>query len=121
MAKWDRIHAIRDDVNKSLETARAAKVIGKSLEAEVELHCDGELYDFASSVQEMLPDVFIVSKVDLVKDTAGKDTGVVEGLSVTVKVAGGAKCERCWVHSDTVGQNPAHPTLCARCAAIVEE
>lgn len=56
-------HAIRDDVNKSLETARAAKVIGKSLEAEVELHCDGELYDFASSVQEMLPDVFIVSKV----------------------------------------------------------
>ena len=121
MAKWDRIHAIRDDVNKSLETARAAKVIGKSLEAEVELHCDGELYDFVTSVQEMLPDVFIVSKVDLVKDTAGKDTGVVEGLSVTVKVAGGAKCERCWVHSDTVGQNPAHPTLCARCAAIVEE
>lgn len=119
MGKWDRIHAIRDDVNKSLETARAAKVIGKSLEAEVELHCEGELYDFAASVQELLPSVFIVSKVDLVKDTAGADTGAVEGLSVTVKVAGGAKCERCWIHSETVGQDAAHPTLCARCAAIV--
>ena len=80
MGKWDRIHAIRDDVNKSLETARAAKVIGKSLEAEVELHCEGELYDFAASVQELLPSVFIVSKVDLVKDTAGADNGAGECL-----------------------------------------
>ena len=78
------------------------------------------MYDFADSVKDLLPSVFIVSKVDLVKDAAGQDTGLVEGLSVTVKVAGGAKCERCWVHSETVGQDAAHPTLCARCAAIVE-
>ncbi|MEG1448705.1 MAG: isoleucine--tRNA ligase, partial [Oscillospiraceae bacterium] len=49
MAKWDRIHAIRDDVNKALELARGDKTIGKSLEAKVTLHATGELYDFITS------------------------------------------------------------------------
>ncbi|WP_444318056.1 zinc finger domain-containing protein, partial [Megasphaera sp.] len=30
-------------------------------------------------------------------------------------------CERCWIHSDTVGSDPNHPTLCARCAAVLSE
>ena len=40
---------VRDDVLGALEAARAAKTIGKSLEAKVSLHCDGELYDFLAS------------------------------------------------------------------------
>ena len=43
-----------------------------------------------------------------------------EDLKVTVKPAAGHKCERCWVYSDTVGQDPEHPTLCTRCAAVVK-
>ena len=120
-ARWDRIHALRDDVQKALELSRKEKVIGKSLEASVTLYCGGELYDFVKSVEEELKTVFIVSHVDVIKGGEGAIQGEVEGFSVTVGKAGGQKCERCWVYSDTVGADPEHPTLCARCAAIVRE
>ena len=51
--KWDRLHAVRDDVNKALENARNEKLIGKSLEAAVTLCCDGELYEFLSAQQNL--------------------------------------------------------------------
>ena len=43
-----------------------------------------------------------------------------EDLKVAVKAAEGHKCERCWIYSDTVGQDAEHPTLCARCAEAVK-
>lgn len=120
MEKWDRIHAIRDDVNKALEILRANKTIGKSLEAKVNLTCDGELYDFVASVKENLPEIFIVSQVELSRGNSGEFTGDVEGLYVTIEAAKGKKCERCWVYSDTVGADPEHSELCARCASVVK-
>ncbi len=121
MEKWDRIHAIRDDANKALELARAAKEIGKSLEAKVVLHCDGELYDFVQGILPELTTLFIVSQVELVRGGQGQFTGEVEGLSITTAKAAGEKCERCWVYSETVGQNSEHATLCSRCAEVVQK
>ena len=121
MAKWDRIHAVRDDVNKALELARAGKVIGKSLEAKVILHCTGELMDFVKSIHADLPTLFIVSAVELTEDGEGQNKGEVEGLSVDVVAAEGEKCERCWIYSDTVGKDHDHPTLCARCAQVLAQ
>jgi len=119
MAKWERIHLLRDDVNKALEAARAAKIIGKSLEAKVTLTCEGELYDFVNSVSDMLPTVFIVSDVELRKGAAEAAEDTAAGISVQVAKASGEKCERCWMYSETVGTNPDHPTLCARCASVI--
>ena len=34
--------------------------------------------------------------------------------------AQGEKCERCWCFSKYVGTNHAHPTLCKRCADVIE-
>lgn len=118
--KWDSIIAISADVKKVLEEARTAKLIGSSLEAAVTLHCDGDLYDFAAPLATELADIFIVSKVYVTKETGGT-RGEVEGLSVSVAHAGGEKCERCWQYRDTVGNDAAHPTICARCAAVVSE
>ena len=121
-AKWDRIHAIRDDVNKALELARADKVIGKSLEACVVLTCDGELYDFAESIKDSLAQIFIVSDVKLIKGEGTSVEGAyVEGLGVSVEKAEGEKCERCWMYSKTVGENAEHPTLCKRCADVLNK
>ena len=120
MQKWDRIHAVRDDVLKALELARNAKMIGKSLEAQVTLHCNDELFAFLSSVEKELAPVFIVSQVKLEQGGQGEFTGDLDGLSVTVSKAEGELCPRCWAYSHTVGADPKHPTLCARCAGIVD-
>ena len=82
MAKWERLHAVRDDVNKALEIARGEKTIGKSLEAKVILHCDQELLGFLHSVEELLPTVFIVSGVQLTGEGEGSYVGETAGLSV---------------------------------------
>nr|WP_317411956.1 isoleucine--tRNA ligase [uncultured Solibaculum sp.] len=120
LARWERIHAIREDVKKALELARNQKVVGSSLDAHVTLYCEGELYDFAKSVEQELPDIFIVSQLTIEKGGKGEFDAEMEGLSVTVAKATGEKCDRCWAYSDTVGQDEKHPTLCVRCASIVE-
>ena len=39
----------------------------------------------------------------------------IEGLTIAVAKAPGEKCERCWMHATTVGEQAEHPTVCARC------
>ncbi|MFR1587535.1 isoleucine--tRNA ligase [Eubacterium sp.] len=120
IAKWDRIHEIRTDVQKALELARNEKVIGKPLEAKVTLYADGELADFLKSELKSLPEIFITSAVEIA-DGEGEFKGDVKGLSITVNKADGEKCERCWKFSDTVGQDSEHPTLCAHCAETMKQ
>ena len=112
MEKWEKIDELRDIANKALEEARGQKLIGKSLEAKVTLNCGRDWYDFAKSVEGDLVSAFIVSAVAVEKSEF-------DGVDVKVEVAPGEKCERCWIHSDTVGKCEKHPTLCARCAEIV--
>ncbi len=120
-AKWEKIHAIRDHVNKALELARNEKIIGKSLEAKITLKCEGELYEFVNAHKDYLPEVCIVSAVEVKNETANvPDDAVVEGLEAIVEKASGEKCERCWMYSESVGTNHEHPTLCSRCADVLK-
>ena len=119
MARWAKIVALREDVKKVLETARAEKVIGASLDASVELYAEGADYDFLAEVLPMLKSVFIVSNVTLKNGKGGSYTGT-EGVGITALHAEGEKCERCWSYSETVGQDAEHKTLCARCAAVIK-
>ena len=121
VAKWDRIHQIRDDVKKALELARNDKVIGASLDAKVRLYCTGELYDFARSVESELASVLIVSGAEVLREGKGTfDGGELAGLTITVSHADGQKCARCWCYSDTVGTDPEHPDICGRCAGVLQ-
>ncbi len=108
MEKWERLHAIRDDVNKALE----AKVV---------LHCGEEACRFLAGEEKLLPTIFIVSEVALTQEGSGAFSGEVEGITVDVSAAQGEKCQRCGMQSETVGKDEKHPTLCARCAAILSE
>ena len=49
-AKWEQIMAVRDDVKKALEQARADKTIGASLEAKGVLHCSDAVYDLLNAI-----------------------------------------------------------------------
>jgi len=112
ISNWDKIHELRDIVKKHLEVAVKDKMIKSSLEASVTLKASGTELEFIKSVENELVAAFIVSEV-LIEEADGE-------LSVTVTKAEGEKCERCWCFSKTVGENTTHPTLCARCAAVIE-
>ena len=114
-AKWAKIIAVRDDVKKVLEQARADKIIGSSLEAAVTLHCSDEMYDFLNAIpMDELADLMIVSHVDLVKGEGGVK-GLTEGLGMSVAHAAGNKCLRCWKFDTAVGEDG----LCPRCAKVL--
>lgn len=115
IAKWDLIYQTRMDVNKVLEEKRNEKLIGKSLEAAVTIAAaDDSAYEILSANSKLLETVFIVSSVKVIRSDIGETV-------YTVTKAEGEKCERCWIYSTSVGTNAAHPTLCARCADVVEE
>ena len=116
-AKWARIMAIRDDVKKVLEQARADKTIGSALEAGLTLYCSKEVYDFLNAIpMDELADLFIVSHVDLVEGEGGVK-GLVEGLGVAAAHAAGNKCLRCWKYEPSVGEDG----LCPRCAKVLKQ
>ena len=111
-AKWDRIHELRDTVKKSLETVIKDKTIRTSLEAAVTLKASGEEYEFINSIKDELATIFIASQVVV-------ENADVSELTVEVAKASGEKCERCWAFSETVGTDTVHPTICKRCADIL--
>ena len=114
-AKWAKIIAVRDDVKKVLEQARADKIIGSSLEAAVTLYCSDEMYDFLNAIpMDELADLMIVSHVDLVKGEGGV-RGLTEGLGMSVAHAAGNKSLRCWKFDTAVGEDG----LCPRCAKVL--
>ena len=112
-AKWDKLLEVRDDVNKALEESRNEKVIGKSLEAAVEIYSnDGEVVELLNSVDN-LHQLFIVSSVEV-----KENDGVAYDLA-TVKVtkAEGHRCERCWNIVEEVNEEG----LCPRCVSILNK
>ena len=113
-ANWDRLMEVRDSVLKILETARNEKLIGASLEARVSLAAGDDLFPLLQEYGRELPDLFIVSQVELARSADGS-------LGVRVERAAGAKCERCWKYTTDIGSNAGYPTICAPCAAAVEE
>ncbi len=120
--KWSFIERVRETVNKALENARNAKIIGKSLEAKVIIHCHENQVDIFEKDKQDLTTALIVSEVVFVGDRDAKDVEI-NGITVSnieVVKAEGEKCERCWCYSKYVGTNHEHPTLCQRCVTAVE-
>jgi isoleucyl-tRNA synthetase len=111
LAKWDRIRAVREAVNKDIETLRATGQVGASLQAEVTLTVPAEEHALLSSLGVDLKFVFITSAITLVAGGA---------QSIVVTASNGTKCERCWHYVSDVGSNAAHPTICGRCVSNLE-
>ena len=117
MEKWATVMKLRQDVNGVLEKARADKRIGKALEARVTLETSDESLK-AACTDVNLAEVCIVSACDwaAAEDGAEVGTGVnFPALTIGVSEAKGAKCPRCWMHSESANEEG----LCPRCAAVV--
>ena len=111
LERWERLAAIREEVNRALELSRAAKAIGSSLEAHVRIDGPEDTLAFLRSFGADLRFLLITSGVSL--------GSAAEALSVTVRKADGVKCQRCWNYTTDVGDDPDWPAICARCAAAV--
>lgn len=124
MKRWDSVLAVRRVAARALERARNDKVIGSSQEAAVAIEATGEIEKALAHFDSNLADFFIVSQAEIVASIDANDWTVVEAggdVRVGVAKAQGDKCERCWRYTPEVGENEAHPTLCARCAQVVTE
>ena len=125
---YESLFRIRDDVMKALETARADKVIGKSLDADLVIYADGENYALLDSFRAELPTLFIVSAVHLNRGDGSAPNALCSesGLAVKVQPAAGERCDRCWNYSTECtqdeaaeGEESAH--VCPRCAAVLRQ
>lgn len=119
MARWDTLIGLRNDVNAVLEDLRSAKVIGKSLEAQVTLFPDGkEAIDTISSLRGLdLAELFIVSGITIasIEPINAKHGTTYSNILISANEAPGVKCPRCWAHS----MSPNQDGLCPRCAEVV--
>ena len=69
----------------------------------------------------VLPTCLLWQAADLGDAPVDAVLGELPGLAVEVRKAGGDKCERCWMYSEELGTDPAYPTVCPRCAAVLRE
>ena len=123
-ARWATMLDLRSEMTKALEGARRDKAIGHSLDASITVYADGDAYQALTGFGSSLASLLIVSEAHVVegRDKAPASAVTVEDgvLSIVVTPSELEKCERCWIHRDTVGQDTDHPTLCARCAEVVK-
>jgi isoleucyl-tRNA synthetase len=124
-ANWEKLLTVRTEVLRALESARNAKTISGALEAKVVLSAAQDLAPLLEQHKCWLPGLFIVSQVEVEVGAAAtadaQKSEVLPGLSVAVRHADGAKCERCWNYSTHVGENADYPTVCERCVKALNE
>jgi isoleucyl-tRNA synthetase len=109
IGKWDWLKLWRETLLPVLEQKRQAKIIGKALDAQVEIVIPQVQNQFSD--QALLRELLNVSAL---KITVG------ERVSNSVSKADGQKCGRCWHWETDVGSHPEHPTICARCVKAVQ-
>jgi len=108
LGRWEKVRAIRAEVQKELEAVRVAGKIGSSLQAQVEIHGDGERHEVLSSLGDDLRFVLITSQAKVIKNAEAR---------IVVNASPHRKCERCWHYRADVGHDPAQPDICSRCTS----
>ena len=110
-----KLLGLREELAKELEKARAAKVIGKSVEAEVTAHWPAAMAGETGATLDDIAEIFILSRLTV--EAAPADAAP----TFTAIKSPHARCGRCWRHLPEVGSVAAHPELCPRCAQAVAE
>ena len=122
---WQNILETRSAVSKQLEGLRKDNSIGSSLDAEVVIYCDGELYGKLNQLEDELRFVLITSEAKIENIGNAGDSCIEATLSngeiikISAKASEQTKCVRCWHHREDVGQHTEHPELCGRCVENV--
>lgn len=103
---FDEFMTYRDTINKALEEARSAKVIGKSFNAKLTITLDKTAKEVFDKIDSKIGQILIVSQCEI-------KTG--DKFDVKVEAATGYTCERCWAIVPLINEDG----LCPRCNKIV--
>jgi isoleucyl-tRNA synthetase len=110
---WQRLLAIRNDVNVGIEARRKEKLFGTSLGAQVVITASGDDLALLRKYESSLPMLFIVSEVRVLE--GGNE------LLIEIGKATGSKCDRCWRVVPSVASDTDHQGLCDRCVDALAE
>ncbi len=121
---FNQVMAVRDEVNKALEQARAKGEIGSGLEAKVIISVTLPLYECLAELNDELRFVCITSATELELAELGTpylNEQVIPGLcAIRVEKLNAPKCIRCWHRREDVGAVTAHPEICQRCVENID-
>ena len=131
LEEWGSLFNVRDSVLRVLEGARQDKIIGKGLEAEVQIFAGGNLFALLQSHAAGLKETLNVSDVKVLDDPDGTFEAPLGGLvrtsrigpdlAVAVLPATGHKCARCWNFMPEVGDYGIWQNVCIRCQSALKE
>jgi len=102
--KWEKIIKIRDEANISIEAQRAEKIIGSSLEANIQIKLKEKLYNLAK--MEDLSEICITSSASVIADDK-----IESDIQVFAEKAQGNKCPVCWKISKDICKRHGHLKL----------
>ncbi|MGB2144871.1 MAG: isoleucine--tRNA ligase [Porticoccaceae bacterium] len=120
---WANILQAKEAINKVIEEQRNQGGIKGSLEADIKIFADSELFASLAKLGQELRFVTITSKAELasLKDAPNDAAdSQFEGLKVLVEKSTAHKCVRCWHFIDDVGSNDKHPSVCGRCIENID-
>ncbi|MBP1041533.1 isoleucine--tRNA ligase [Vagococcus sp. BWB3-3] len=122
MDMWDAFMDLRDNALKTLEEARNEKLIGKSFEAKLTIFPSEPVKVLINALDAKLDQLLIVSQVAVTAVGTEVPAGAhsFNDMAILVEKATGETCDRCRAVKADVGSHEKLPTLCHRCAEIVE-
>ena len=101
-SNWEKIKKIRDEANVSIEAQRSEKIIGSSLEANIEITIkDKEIFDIAQKYD--FSEICITSYALILSDN-----NLEKDIQVISSKASGNKCPVCWKIRENVCERAGH-------------
>lgn len=120
---WKRMLDVREAVYSEIERLREENEINESTEAGVVLHVtNDQLRERLESFEPKLTEYFLVSEFTIKNEPVSDDMTTFDelsGIGAKVQPTDHKKCDRCWNHRPSVGDDAEFDDLCQRCASIV--
>ena len=121
LANWAAFMTMRDAVNKALEEARSAELIGKNAEAALTLYLTAEQAKMLSDLNADVRLLLMVSQLHIEDEAQAGDAKSYDGVRIKVTHAAGGVSPRDRMYHEDLGADPAFPELSKHEAEIIRE
>lgn len=121
LVNWAAFMTMRDAVNKALEEARSAELIGKNAEAALTLYLTAEQAQMLSDLNADVRLLLMVSQLHIEDEAQAGDAKSYDGVRIKVTHAAGGVSPRDRMYHEDLGADPAFPELSKHEAEIIRE